>query len=258
MSHIRVLTILLIFFSNTLIFAQHQSIDSTQKPISISGSVGITNNGFAIIPTFSLNSPATVILLAFQKNKLSFEPDIRLVPNASKGGMVFWLRYKLIENKKFSLRLGSHPAFTYVKREISENGSKTEISELLRFAAYEIVPNYQLKPNWGVGAMFLRGIGLQTHGPQNTKVLFLNTSLTNLKLNENFRFNFIPVIYFLNTDGFKGKYFTATAVLANKNWPVTIQSSINKTLNSNIPGNKDFLWNVMLNYNFGKKYSVIK
>ena len=235
-----------------------QQTDSTQTLSNFSGSVGITNNGFSIIPTFSLNSPATIINLAWQKNRFSFEPDIRLVPDASKGGMLFWLRYRLIEKKKFSLRLGVHPAFSYIRRTVTENGVSTEITEMLRFAAFEVVPNYQITPNWGISAVYLHGSGLQSHGPQNTNVLFLNTSIANIKVCGDFRFQIIPSLYFLSTDGSTGTYFSATGILSNKNTPFTLQSTINQTFSSNIAGNQDFMWNVMLAYHFSNNFRSIK
>ncbi len=231
-----------------------QQTDSTKNEIRFSGSVGLTNNGFAIIPTFSLNSPAAIINLSFRKNKFSFEPDIRLVPDASKGGLLFWFRYRLIEKKKFSLRLGIHPAFSFIRRTVADNGIDTQITEMLRFAAGEIVPNYQITPNWGIGAMYLHGNGLQKHGPQQTDVLFLNTSITNIKLGEDLRFGIIPVIYFLKLDSFVGEYFTATGILSHKKMPFSLQYTFNQTLQSNIPGNQDFMWNVMLSYGFNRSY----
>jgi hypothetical protein len=246
-----------IFLSLFFSFAIAQTPDSTTKISTFSGSVGFTNNGFSIIPTFSLNSPAVNMNFFVRKKKFSFDPDIRLVPDASKGGMIFWLRYYAIEKKKFSLRVGVHPAFTFIRRNVNDNGTNTEITEMLRFAAGEIVPNYQITPNWSIGAVFLHGSGLQKHGPQKTNVLFLNTSLANIKLGKQLRFQLIPMVYFLNTDGFTGNYFSTTAILSHKKLPFTLQSTINQTFTSDIPDNQDFMWNVMLSYNFSKVFKKI-
>lgn len=235
-----------------------QQVDSTKNITTFSGSIGITNNGFSIVPSFSLNSPAAIMNLSWRKNKLSFEPDIRLVPDATKGGMLFWLRYRLVDNEKFKLRLGTHPAFTLVRHNVTENGQTTAITEMLRFLAFEVVPSYQIKPNWGVSAMYLQGHGLQQHGPQLTKVLFLNTSISNLKLSEYLRFHLYPSLFFLNTDGYRGDYFTLTGVLAHKKLPFTVQSTINHTFKSDVPNNRDFIWNVMLAYNFSKNLKAVK
>ena len=245
-------TTLLFFLLPISLIAFSQNTDSTKT--FFSGSVGLTNNGFSIIPTFSLNSPATIMNFSWRKNRLSFEPDIRLVPQLNKGGLLFWLRYRLVEKKKFSLRIGAHPAFTLVKRVVNDGGVSTQITEMLRFVAGEIVPNYQITPSWSVGAMFLHGNGLQRHGPQNTNVLFLNTNISNLKIGSDFRFQLIPMVFFLNVDGSTGSYFSGTTVISRKNLPFTLQSTINQTFRSNIVGNQDFMWNVLIAYNFSKSY----
>lgn len=234
-----------------------QSTDSTQTLSTFSGSLGLTNNGFSIVPTFSLNSPAAIMNFYWRKKRFSFDPDIRLVPDASKGGFIFWFRYRLIEQKKFSLRVGVHPAFTLVRKTVTENGTSSEITETLRFAAAEVVPNYQITPNWSVGAVYLHGSGLQKRGPQNTDVFFLNSSISNIKLGSDVRLTLIPMVYLLYVDGHRGSYFTGTAILAKKGIPFTLQSTINQTFTSNMPGNKDFMWNVMVAYNFSKTFKHV-
>ncbi len=240
-------------FKNTIA----QSADSTKNISTFSGSVGFTNNGFSIIPTFSLNSPAFVANLSFRKKRFSFEPDIRLVPTAQNGGLIWWLRYQLVNKKKFGLRVGTHPAFTLIRRTDTENGTTKEITEMLRFLAFEVVPSYQFNNKFGLSAMYLQGNGLQKHGPQLTRVLFLNTSITNIGLSKNLSFNIFPSIYFLYTDGYQGDYLTVTGALAHKKLPFSLQSTINQTFTSDVPGNKDFMWNVTLNYNFKKIYKKL-
>jgi hypothetical protein len=256
---VQIQKIVLVFsFLFISILSFSQADDSTSVKTQFSGSITITNNGFAIIPTFSLNSPAAIFNIAWRKNKFSIEPDIRLVPDATKGGMLLWLRYRLVEQKKFSLRAGVHPAFSFIRKTIIDNGVSTEITEMLRFAAFEIVPNYQITPHWSIGAMYLEGHGLQNYGPQTTRVLFLNTNISNIKLGGNFRFTFIPIVYFLNTDNSTGNYFSATGILSNTKLPFSIQSTINQTFTSNIAGNQDFMWNVGLTYAFSKDFKRVK
>ncbi len=230
-----------------------QTPDSTQITSTFSGTVGITNNGFSIIPTFSLNHPAAIMNFSWRKKRVSFEPDIRLVPDGSKGGLIFWVRYRLIEQKKFSLRVGAHPAFTLIRSSVPDNGSTKEITEMLRFLAFEVVPSYQITSHVGVCAMYLQGNALQKYGPQLTRVLFLNTSFTNLKLSQNLRLDLFPTIFFLHTDGYRGDYFTLTGSLSHKKLPFSLQSTINQTFKSNVPGNQDFMWNIALNYHFKRK-----
>ena len=255
MNHLKFPIITLALFFAQISYGQQ---DSTKAISSFNGSIGITNNGFSIIPTFSLNNPAVIMNFTWRKNRFSFNPDIRLVPDLSKGGLLFWFRYRVIEQKKFSLRLSVHPALTLVRRNVDDKGTSTEITEVLRFLAGEITPSFQINPNWSISAVYLQGNGLQKHGPQLTQVLFLNTSISNIKVGGDFRFQIIPSLYFLSTDGSTGKYFSATGILSNKNTPFILQSTINQTFDSNIANNKDFMWNVMVAYNFSNISKSIK
>jgi hypothetical protein len=254
---IRCIAFFLVFQLSSKCFCQSTDstkTDSTKHINTFSGTVGISTNGFSIIPTFSLNSPAATIILAWRWKRLSFEPDIRLVPNASKGGMLWWLRYRVVDNKKFNFRVGTHPAFTLIRKPVTENTDTTETTEMLRFIAFELVPGYQLSKNIGVSAMYLQGNALQHRGPQLTRVLFLNETIENIELGRDFRFAINPSVYFLYTDGYRGDYLTVTGILSHKKLPFSLQSTINQTFKSDVPGNEDFMWNVTLNYSFNKNY----
>jgi hypothetical protein len=63
-----VFLLLLFVLSAKIITAQ--TTDSTKNLSTFSGSIGFTNNGFSIIPTFSLNAPAANIFLAWRKKKI--------------------------------------------------------------------------------------------------------------------------------------------------------------------------------------------
>lgn len=241
-----------LFFTFLCKIASAQTTDSTQNLTNFSGSVGITTNGFSIIPSFSLNSPAFISRLSWRKKRFSFEPDIRIVPDATKGGLLFWLRYRLIEKKKFSLRLGVHPAFNLVRKTVIDNGQSRTITEWLSFAAFEVVPNYQFSKNFGASIMYLEGHGLQSFGPKFTNVLFLNTSITNIGLSENVKLHLFPSVSFLYTDGYRGDYLTLTTTLAHNKIPFSLQSTINQTIKSDVPNNLNFMWNVGVNYNFNR------
>lgn len=256
--HIKFLPLLVFFFVFQVndSFGQIES-DTTKKEqfVHFSGTIGVTNNGFSIIPTFSLNSPATIVNLSWAKNRFSFDPDIRLVPDASKGGFIFWFRYRLIEKQKLTLRVGAHPAFTMIRR--FENGTNTEMTEMLRFLAYEVVPNYQISPKWGMSAMFLQGHGLADYGPQRTEALFFSSAISQIQITPKMHLSLFPSIYFLQTDGYKGKYLAMTSILGHTKSGFSIQSTINQTLSSSIPGNQFFMWNLGIHYSFQRVYKRI-
>lgn len=249
--------ILILFLHGPFALFAQQKKDSTYNETVFSGSLGVTNNGFSIVPTFSLNKPAALIFLSWRKKRFSIDPDIRLTFDAKKGGMLFWFRYHAIEKKNFKLRAGVHPAFNFQLREITTNGITSEITQMRRFIAWEFTPSYQINKNWGIGIYYLQGNGMQKDGPRTTHFVNLNTSISNLNVGGNFRLTLIPAVYYLYLDGYTGNYFTATGILSHTQLPFTFQSDVNKTFSSNLPGNKDFLWNVSVRYNF-KKSVVVK
>jgi hypothetical protein len=235
-----------------------QQNDSTQKVTIFSGTLGVTNNGFSIIPTFSLNSPASIVQLSWRKNRFSIDPDIRLTPDARRGGVLLWFRYYPIERKIFKLRVGVHPAFNLQTREIIVNGISSEITQMRRFFAWELAPSFKINKHFSAGVFYLQGNGLQKDGPQTSHFINLNTRISNIKLGKKYRFALIPAVYYLKLDQYEGFYYTAVGVLNNTKWPFSLQSAFNKTIKSNLPGNKDFLWNVSINYHFSRALMVKK
>ena len=236
-----------------------QQIDTTKPVTYFSGNLSLTSNGFSIIPTFSLNSPAVITQLSWRKRKFSIDPDIRLTPNLKKGSMVLWFRYYPVQGKRFSLRVGAHPAMNFQLRKITDsNGVVSEISQMRRFLAWELAPSYRLTKNWVVGLYYLQGNGLQKDGPQTTHFINLSSGITNIRFGPWIRMALYPAVYYLNLDKDDGWYFTGTVDLSHIRWPISVSGAINQTFVSDIPGNKIFMWNVSLNYRFSKVMGKVK
>lgn len=236
-----------------------QQVDTTKPVTYFSGSLSLTSNGFSIIPTFSLNSPAVITQLSWRKRKFSIDPDIRLTPNMKKGSMVLWFRYYPIEKKRFSLRVGAHPAMNFQLRTITDtNGISSEISQMRRFLAWELAPSYRITQHWTIGLYYLQGYGLQKDGPQATHFINLSSGITNIRFGPWIRMALYPAVYYLNLDGYDGFYFTDTVDMSHIKWPVSLSAAVNQTFTSDIPGNQIFMWNVSLNYHFSRVYGRLK
>jgi hypothetical protein len=229
-----------------------QQLDTTKAPTVFSGKLGLTTNGFSIIPTFSLNSPAFLTLLSWRKKKFSIDPDIRMTPNLKRGGIVLWFRYYPVERPKFTLRVGAHPALNFQNRQVVTNGDTSTISQMRRFLAWEVSPSFRLSKNLYVSLYYLQGNGLQKDGPQTSHFVNLNAAVTNIRLANRIRMALFPAIYYLNLDGNDGWYFTGNLILSHTKLPFSLESAINHTFTSNIPGNRQFMWNVSIDYNFRK------
>ena len=239
-------------------FCIHQATAQKKDSLSIktefSGLIGVTNNGLSIIPTFSLNAPAANFLLSVKGERFSFDPDIRLTFDGRRGGMVFWFRYKILKEKKFTFHVGAHPAYNFQTRRIEENGTSNLITQARRFLAYEIVPNYRISDHDSVGIYYLTGYGLQKDGPRRSHFLTVNTNLSNLRLVNDVFVQFTPQFYYLKLNKEDGFYYTHTVGVVKKSWPVVFQSTVNKEISSIITGSRKFQWNISVLYRFSNKY----
>jgi hypothetical protein len=234
-----------------------QKSDSTKSISYFSGSVGVTNNGISIVPTFSLGKPAAIFMLSVRKNRFSFDPDLRFSLAGKPWGFLFWARYKVVTNKKFQMNAGTHLGLNYRRSVLKINGDSGEVNVVRRYLAAELYPRVLVTKNISVGIYYLYSHGLDKGTIGNTHFITLNTNFSNIKLSDQVFINFNPQFYYLKLDKQDGIFFTSTLTIAKKNFPFSISATINKRIESNITGSKNFIWNTSLVYSFNKKYIKI-
>jgi hypothetical protein len=226
--------------------------ENSEKVRHFSGNISVTHNGISLIPTFSLGRPAAAFELSLGGERLSFDPEFRVALDGKPWSFVFWLRYKLLRSEKFNLHVGAHPAMVF--RTIPNyNGSSQELIAIQRFLAGEIAPSYSFSDNFQIGLYYLSGVGLEADGPQRSQFLAVNSTVTNIKVTDNFFLNLRPQIFYLKMDQLDGFYANASVSLAKKEFPIAIASIVNRTLKSHIPGG-NWVWNVSLVYTFNNQY----
>ena len=228
--------------------AWSQTSDST-KPANFTGAAGITNNGISVVPTFTFDKPAAILLATAGKKRLTFEPDVRFTLDIKRGGVALWWRYKFLTHGKFRLNAGAHPAINFMYDTDSAKGGSNFLATQ-KFLGAELVPNYILSKNVSLGIYYLRGHGLQKDGPRNVHFLTVNSNFSNIIISRQLFVQWIPQFYYLNIDKRDGIYFTSAATLSKRDFPLSIQSIFNKVITTKIPGSKNFVWNVTLFYAF--------
>jgi hypothetical protein len=234
-----------------------QKADNTKSITHFSGSVSVTNNGISIVPTFSLGKPAAIFMLSARKNRFSFDPDLRFSLLGKPWGFLFWARYKLVTNEKFQMNAGTHLGLNYRRSVLPVNGDSSEVNVVRRYLATELYPRVLLAKNISVGVYYLYSHGLDEGTIGNTHFITFNTNFSNIKLSDQVFVNFNPQFYYLKLDKQDGVFFTSTFTIAKKNIPFSISATINKRIESNITGSKNFIWNTSLVYSFNKKYLKI-
>lgn len=242
-----IITFLIFGCLNHPIFAQQA--DTLKPTIFVSGAISVTNNGISIIPTFMLGRPATIFDLIVRKKNFSFKPQFRFaIEDAKPWSFVFWLRYKLIQNKKIKMSVGAHPSTVFSNTTLSINGVSKELITIRRFFAGELTPTMILSKNVSLGLYYLYSRGL-AEATKTTNYVGLIGNLSNIKLGRDFNLNASPQLYYLQLDENEGFYATSTFTLAKRNFPLAISSILNKKIKSTITS-EDFVWNVSLIYSY--------
>lgn len=247
---IKVLLIVVCSFYMSSSYAQRDSTFYFRADLSI------TNNGFSIIPAFTLGDPAAFLDMRMGNKRLSFEPQFRYALEGRPWSFVFIYRYKAIMKPKFQLTFGGHlPGLNYITRSVVINGIEEQLSVVRRFLALEIMPTYKFSDHISVGVYYLRGRGFQKHGPQNSTFLSLQGNFTKIKLAGKKYLSFNPQAFYLKLDADDGYYVNLTTTFGIKGFPLTISSIVNKAIESDIPA-QDFDWNVSLIYSLDKQFTL--
>ena len=218
--------------------------------------LSITNNGFSIVPAFTLGAPAAYLDMRMGNKRLSFEPQFRFALEGRPWSFIFIYRYKAIVKPRFQLTFGGHlPGLNYITRTVDVNGIEESLSVARRFLAGEVIPTYTISKKATVGLYYLRGHAFQQHGPQNTNFLSLQGNFTKLKLLGKAYFNFNPQVFYLKVDAHDGFYVNATTTLGIHGFPVTVAGIVNKAVTSTIAA-RNFDWNLSLVYTLDKRFVV--
>jgi hypothetical protein len=217
--------------------------------------MAVTNNGISLLPTFSLNKPAALITLSAGR-RLSFEPEFRFSMEGKPWSFIFWGRYKIVQQNKFRLTVGLHPGFLFRTQTLATNGSTSNIITTERYLAAEISPQYFITKNTCIGMYYLQSKGFEESSVKRTHFLTLNANFHKIMIYQSYYLKFNPQVYYLKMDASDGYYVTSTLTLAKNDFPWSVQTIMNQTIESEIPS-KDFLWNVSLFYSFGKQYKAI-
>ncbi len=230
-----------------------QTIDTTQTPSFFRGQITATNNGISLIPNFSLNKPAALFDLSIGKGRLSFDPMFRFGLDGKPWTLIFWFRYKVVDQRKFTLGIGAHPSLLFRTETATIAGINKEVLTTQRYVAWEASPTYRLNKNVAVGLYYIGSHGLTRDLIQLTNFVAARAIFTNLKLGSQFNYSFSPQVYYLKQDKLEGTYWNASFGLAKNHFPLTFSAIVSQKIQSEIPG-KDFLWSLGLVYNINNTY----
>lgn len=249
--------VLLVTFLFTTAVSFSQKPDSTKRVLNFRGTVTATNNGFSLVPTFSLGKPALMTNLSIRgKGRLSFEPMFWYSALDFKPwSFIFVWRYKVVKREKFNFAVGTHlPAINFITASVAKNDVTQDIIEARRFfRVAELMPGYRFNKYFSLNAYILYGKGLDKSASAANTFVSLRPDVDHIRLGEKFFFRLNPQFYYLKINKNDGFYTAASLTLAHKEWPFSISTMANKALKTEIAV-KEFDWNISLNYSFGRSF----
>lgn len=226
------------------------SQDKSTEKLNVAGSISVMNDGISTVPSLALGKPAMIYNLSVGK-RFRFEPELRFSLEGKPWSFLFWFRYDVIRNDKFSFRIGAHPAYSFrtIPALIDDSKQSKDVIEARRFLAGDINTSYSITENVDLGVYYLFGHGFESSVPDFTHFLSLYSSIPSISLFSDLYVNLRPQIYYLKIDEIDGFYAATNIALGVRKLPVTVSTTINKVIDTEIT-NTDPLWNISLKTSF--------
>jgi hypothetical protein len=247
----------LFFVSFSYILSAQNTDSIIAKISSFSGAVTIQSKGISTIPNLTLGKPAAVFDMKVGR-KLTFEPQLRFALEGKPWAMVFWWRYTPAINGKLRMIFSTNYSFSYKTVNVVSSGETQEIIRTTRYLVGAIEPVYQVSKHIDIGMYLFYNYGIEKFITKNTWMFSFRPGFSNIPVTKNISSRINPEIYYLKMDHNDGVYLNARFSISKKNFPLSVSGLINKPINSNIPSEYDFLWNLGIIYTFNNQYMEVR
>lgn len=188
--------ILLAVYVFTATLCYSQETEKKENPVFIGGKVNLTTKGISNIPNMSLGKPALMLDFMVGKGRWSFEPQFNFDIETYKPWVfTIWGRYKIMQNKKFRMNVGLHPAFTFDKIQVVENGETKNIIRNGRYLAGEYAATYNITDNISIGPYNVYTHSLEKDLIRDTHDIALMGGFRNISLFRDFYMDITPQVY---------------------------------------------------------------
>jgi hypothetical protein len=241
------LLITLLFFISTIAFSQEN--ENKFKTLHLNGNITLTTKGLSTFPNLTLGKPAAIFDFSIGGEKFRFDPTMRFGIEGKPWTFIFWMRYQAVSTEKFGLRFGAHPAYSFKTISVIQDGKATDVLRTHQFLAGEIAPVFRVAKNISIGPYYIYSRGVDEDAVRNSNFITLMANFSSINLSDNTFLRLMAQAYFLKMDSNDGFYLNSTLSLNRRNFPVSVSTTVNKAIESKLPGD-DFLWNINLTYSF--------
>lgn len=237
--------------------AMGQNSESSRQETGIfTGAVTVTTKGLSTFPNLTLGKPAVILDLSMGGKKLRFEPVMRFGLNGKPWSFIFWGRYEFVNNDKFQFKIGAHPAYAFKTISVIQDGTTKEILRARQNVAGELAPVFKVGKNINFGPYYIYAYCPEKDMVRHSNFISLKANFSNIILSDQYFMRLMAQAYYLKLDADDGYYVNSTLSLNRRNCPLSVSTTMNKTIQSDIPGDH-FLWNINLTYSFNTRYTKL-
>jgi hypothetical protein len=218
------------------------TLDST---FLVNGKIRIATAGFAPVPAFSFNDPIFVVFITIKNKRFSYEPDFALGLNGKPWMINNWLRIKIVDRKKITIKSGINPGLFFKSEEII---SGEEVIHAQRNFSFDTGVEFKLSKKWTLNLSYMHNYGCDP-GTLSGNFFDAAASLTSVSLSKSIFLDIKQELFYFDFDNLKGLFASSSMQVNNDHIPLSIFFQGVLPLWANFPGNH-FKWNVGLAYSF--------
>lgn len=219
--------------------------DTLDSSFEDSGSVLITNNGFAPIPAFSFEKPTVMAFLSFHKGRFGYQPDAALGLNGDLWMNNHWLRYYFSGTRRFNFRGGINLSL-FFNHETTD--SQEEIIKADRNITLEAAGDYQVSDMLAVGLMYRYNHAVD-RGTISGHFIDLSANVSGVSVADNIALSLGPKLFYFDHIGdVDGLFVAIDASIGHEQLPLSISFQGVRRMWSNFSPSPVFQWNVGVQY----------
>ena len=238
------ISILLLFLCVPVIAHSQEIGGKPKNELEPNLSFSLNSNGFAPIPSFSLDKPALIASVNLGKGRFSYDPTLAYSLELKPWFIDNWLHYKIVARPKFDLRAGMNISTFCSEFTVNDD----EFMRAERYFAFAMAGTYKFTPVSALTLDYWNDNG-QEKGSLSGHFISLVYDRSEMKLGEKALSGIRVMLFYINYDGDNdGLFVSPTVSFSVRNIPASLFFQATQAIQTNISPQPGFRWNVGISY----------
>jgi hypothetical protein len=223
-----------------------EKADSAKSHVKLTGNISLNSNGFAPVPSFSLDAPALITAISVTKGRFSYDPQIAYGLNFKPWIIDNWLHYRIISNSSFELRTGIDFSMFFSNLDVEDY----QVLQGQQYITLELAGIYKISPKSSITLWYWDDNGFG-HGSIDGAFINMVYDRSDIKIGKKMLLSVNCQFYYVGYTGNNdGLFITPKISSAVRNIPISLFLQVTQALSSNIEPFPGFRWNLGVAYIF--------